>query len=805
MTEKRYHNLLKLLQKYAYEYYTLNQSSVTDAVYDSLVQDVKAFEIKHPSKVAPFSPTQKVGAQVSSKFAKAAHRKPMLSLQDAFSWAEVEQWQQRLSRLQPKQSWQYFVDIKMDGLALALIYENGLFKQALTRGDGYFGEDVTANAKAIRNLPLKLPQTAQTASLLQGRLEVRGEVILYQKDFARINKANAKAGQATYANARNLASGTMRQLNPKLVYQRRLLFKAYELVDHNLTTLEQVFKALNQLQIDHNRQATVCKDLKGIKKAINTLSSQRQKLPFGSDGLVIKVNQCRLYEQFGSVAKAPRAAMAYKYPPQQATTVVKDIVLQIRRTGIVAPIAVFEPVILDGTKVTHASLHNADEIARLDVRRGDTVIIFKAGDIIPQIEKVLIDLRPKRCLKYNFEQELKRHYPNWEFKKEPDKKAWRVTNRSEKEALIWELTHLASRQASDITDLGEETARLFIENDLLDNLAKIYDLPRMQCEGMLKLICMQLVNHPAKIYDLPVREALRLLQFFKTTINLPKEQIEEALNLDLAGDLATIYNLPKEQIEEALNLEPLRESVIEPHQRVSILNSLQLLHPELDLATTYDLPRKQIEQILNPNELLNPVNSKIDLSRKQLSNLPKFGNKASANLMYAINQRRQVTLDKFIFSLGIPHVGLQTAWDLANHFQTLDKFRNASKNELTSVSGIGAIVADSIFNWLQNKKHQKLLNDFGEFDVKPQKFQSNRGVFANQFVVVTGVLPHLKRDQAQQVVRQAGGRVQSQISQKTDCLIVGQRPSTIKVAFAKKHQIKILEVDDFQQLMAQST
>ena len=668
MTDKQYYNLLKQLQRYAYEYYTLNQSSVTDAVYDSLVQQLKAFETKYPAKIASFSPTQKVGAPVSSKFVKVAHQKPMLSLQDAFVWTEVEQWQQRLSKLQPQKSWQYFVDIKMDGLALALIYEDGLFQQALTRGDGYFGEDVTANAKAIRNLPLRLPQTAKTASLLQGRLEVRGEVILYQKDFEKINQANAKTGKPTYANARNLAAGTMRQLDPKLVYQRGLVFKAYELVDHQLAKLDQVFKVLAQLHFAHNQQATVCQDLTSVKQTIDKLSRQRQQLPFASDGLVIKVNQCQLYEQFGSVAKAPRAALAYKYPPQQVTTIVKDIVLQIGRTGVVTPVAVFEPAMVDGTQVTHASLHNADEIARLDVRRGDTVVIFKAGDIIPQIEKVLVELRPKRRAKYNFEKELQRQHPELVFSKAADKKAWRLTNRSRQQALVPALAHYASRQAVDIVGLGEVTAKLLVEAKLVT-------------------------------------------------------------------DLASIYNL-------------------------------------------------QMKQVLT---------------------LPKFSTKASANLIQAINNRRRVKLDKFIFGLGITHVGAQTAFDLANHCRTLANFRQASKADLLSLSGIGSVVADSIFSWLQNSQQQKLLNRFEKFGVKVQKFQSNRGVFANQFVVVTGVLPHLKRDQAQQVVRQAGGRVQSQISQKTDCLIVGQRPSAIKVAFAKKHQIKILEVDDFQQLMAQST
>ena len=485
MKVKQYLELIELLQRYSYEYHTLNQSTVSDAVYDSLIKQIKDFERRHPTQIVPFSPTQRVGAALSEGFEKIHHVHPMLSLSDCFSLAEVRQWHQRLLKLaevwpdKNLQQWSYFVDIKMDGLALSVIYEQGLFVRAVTRGDGQVGEDVTANAKTIRNLPLKLPELSQRAPGAHGRLEVRGEVILYKRDFEKINRRNLKVSEPLYANARNLAAGIMRRLDSRLVSDFQLAFRAYDIVGNLYQTHQEVYQTLADLHFAHNRQAGLYYDLSALEQAIQRLAKEKKALPFGSDGLVIKINQRADFERLGIAGKAPRAALAFKFPPEQATTIVEDIVLQIGRTGAVTPVAVLKATCLAGTTITHASLHNADEIERLDVRRRDTVIIFKAGDIIPKIEKVIKELRPPRSPRFNFVKELQKQHPGHRFQRLKDEVAYKLVRSSaasDSELLVLALRHYAARGAVDIVGLGKANSRLLVEAGLLENVADIHAL-----------------------------------------------------------------------------------------------------------------------------------------------------------------------------------------------------------------------------------------------------------------------------------------------------------------------------------------
>ena len=481
---EEYLRLIELLQRYNYEYYTLDKSTVDDAVYDGLMSQVKEFESRHPDRIVPFSPTQRVGGPLSDKFQKVRHERPMLSLNDCFSIAEARQWPARISKLADNwpdrpEEWSYFVDIKMDGLALSVIYEDGHFARAVTRGDGRVGEDVTDNARTIRNLPLYLPSLAGIPETTTGRLEVRGEVILYKRDFEAINRQNQQAGEALYANPRNLAAGTMRQLDARLVASRQLVFRAYDIVGGNYATHREVYETMAKLHFSHNRQAKTCRNLEEVEKEIVALESKRERLPFGSDGLVIKVDQRDIFDRLGNVSKSPRAALAYKYPPEQTTAVVEDIVLQIGRTGAVTPVAVLKPVTLAGTTVTHASLHNADEIGRLDVRRRDTVVIFKAGDIIPKVGRVIRELRPKRAPKFDFVKELQKQYSGRRFERLPDEVAYKLirsTSTDEDLLLVLALRHYAGRGAVDIVGLGEASSRALADAGLVKSVADIYFL-----------------------------------------------------------------------------------------------------------------------------------------------------------------------------------------------------------------------------------------------------------------------------------------------------------------------------------------
>ncbi|RKW03004.1 MAG: NAD-dependent DNA ligase LigA, partial [Candidatus Saccharimonas sp.] len=341
--------------------------------------------------------TQRVGNVLKGGFVKVQHRRRMVSLNDVFDTAEVEAWVQRMDKLLPGHKHEFFADIKMDGLACALIYNDGVLVQAVTRGDSYVGEDVTNNVRTIRNVPLRLREAPGFEHLLQGRTEIRGEIVMLKRDFAALNRRQQAAGQPAFANPRNLAAGTIRQLDPALVAQRPLHFRGYDVIRDDaaeVPTNSYAYDALTALGITRNQQAAVFTDLAEVMNFVQQWGEQRRDLPFNTDGLVIKINNRALYDRLGMVGKNPRGAVAYKYAAEQATTIVRDIVISIGRTGAATPVAVFDPVVVAGTTVQHASLHNADEIARLDVRRGDTVVIFKAGDIIPQVERVLPELRP---------------------------------------------------------------------------------------------------------------------------------------------------------------------------------------------------------------------------------------------------------------------------------------------------------------------------------------------------------------------------------------------------------------------------
>lgn len=485
--ERRIVELRDLLNQYSYEYYVLDQPSIPDAVYDSLFGELKKLESEHPELVTPDSPTQRVGNELKGGFAKVEHSTRMLSLNDVFDPTEVEAWVARMEKLLPDSKHEFFADVKMDGLACALIYENGLFVQAVTRGDSYVGEDVTSNVRTIKNVPLRLRAAKGYEKFLEGRTEIRGEIVMLKNDFDTLNEKRRKAGEPEFANPRNLAAGTIRQLDPKLVAARPLHFRAYDLLrddPNDVPTNMYAYETLSALGITRNKEASVFMSLPDVMKFVDHVGEIRGELPFNTDGLVIKINNRALYAELGVVGKQPRGAVAYKYAAEQATTVIKDIVISIGRTGAATPVAVFDPVVVAGTTVRHASLHNADEIARLDVRLGDTVVIFKAGDIIPQVESVVIELRPKNAKKFDYEQALAEQYPELEFVRQGKDVVYRVKGESGELILKRSVQYYASKGALDIDTLGEKNVVALVDAGLVKDVADIYTLT---VDDLLKL------------------------------------------------------------------------------------------------------------------------------------------------------------------------------------------------------------------------------------------------------------------------------------------------------------------------------
>ncbi len=664
--ELRAKELRDLLNKYSYEYHTLDNSSVSDAVYDGLFSELKKIESEHPELITSDSPTQRIGNELSTGFKKAKHSQRMLSLNDVFEKSEVDAWIKRMDNLLPGIKHDFFADIKMDGLACALVYQDGLLVQGITRGDGFVGEDVTENIRTIKNIPLRLMSAPGYENFLQGRTEIRGEIVIYKADFDKLNEVRKKNGEVEYANPRNLAAGTIRQLDPKVVASRPLQFRAYDLIRDNtdeIPTNIYAYQAIRAIGLSSNTEASVFDSIDNVMDFINLWDKKRDDLPFNTDGLVVKLNDRKIYKELGIVGKQPRAAVAYKYAPEQATAVLEDIVISIGRTGAATPVAVFNPTLVAGSTVRHASLHNSDEIERLDVRIGDTVVIFKAGDIIPQIQEVVTALRPVTAKKFDFELALKQQYPELEFERPDGEAVYRIKGSSSELILKRALEHFASKSALDIDTLGEKNVNTLVDNKLVSDIADIY-----------------------------------------------------------------------------------------------------LLRAE------------------------------------QLKNLERFADISANKLVDAIANSKSPALERFLYGLGIRHVGAQTALDLVKHFGNMKLIQDATYDELLAIDGIGKVVAESIVAWFADVDNEKLLDKFTELGVVPV-YSKTTGKFDDMKFVVTGSLLTMSRDEAAAKIRSLGGSFQSSTAKDTTYLIVGEKVGSSKIEKAKKYGTQIINEQQFIEML----
>ena len=469
---KRILKLRELINDYRYHYHVLDQSTMSEAAADSLKHELSQLEVTYPDLITPDSPTQRVAGRPLDKFTKVEHVQRMISLADVFSESEIREWVARNYKLVEKTvHFDYFTDIKMDGLAMSLHYENGVLKRAVTRGDGLVGEDVTMNVRTIENVPLKL-----RGADVPAKVEVRGEVIIFKADFEALNEAQKQKGEKPYANPRNLAAGSIRQLDPKIAASRPLRFMAYDLVSPDLATHQLAYETLRMFGFQTSNQDQVFATLDEVFAEIKRLGETRANLPFGTDGMVIKINNRSIYRQLGIIGKTPRAAVAFKYPAEESTTKVRDIVIQIGRTGATTPVAIFDPVEVAGSTVRHATLHNADEIKRLDLRIGDTVIIYKAGDIIPQVKEVLVSLREEHTEPFDYEKALRQQYPELDFYRPDGEVVYRVKGLTSELILKRAIEYYASKPALNIEGLGEKNVEALVDSGLVSSLSDLYRL-----------------------------------------------------------------------------------------------------------------------------------------------------------------------------------------------------------------------------------------------------------------------------------------------------------------------------------------
>lgn len=486
--EARILKLRELINDYRYHYHVLDESIMSEAAADSLKHELSELEKQFPELITPDSPTQRVAGKALDKFTKVTHEQRMISLADVFSEDEIKEWVTANERIVgPIQ--EYFTDIKMDGLACALHYQDGLLVQAVTRGDGLVGEDVTMNVRTIENVPLRI--------LEPGHVEVRGEIVIFKKDFDELNARQRGVGEKPFANPRNLAAGSIRQLDPKVAASRQLKFMAYDLVTPNLPRHSEAYAKLRELGFRTSGEDKVFTTLADVLQEIKRLADYRQGLPFNTDGMVIKINDRAVYQKLGIVGKTPRGAVAFKFPAEESTTKVRDIVISIGRTGAATPVAILDPVVVAGSTVRHASLHNADEIARLDVRIGDTVIIYKAGDIIPQIKEVLLKLRPEGTKAFSYEEALRQQYPELEFERPEGEVVYRVKGENADVVLKRSLEYYASKPALNIDGLGEKNVAALVDARLVRSIPDLYRLKVekvAQLERFAKLSAKNIVD-----------------------------------------------------------------------------------------------------------------------------------------------------------------------------------------------------------------------------------------------------------------------------------------------------------------------
>ncbi|MBP9854096.1 MAG: NAD-dependent DNA ligase LigA [Candidatus Omnitrophica bacterium] len=650
------------IEKHNQQYYELDDPTISDKEYDDLLKQLIDLEKQFPHLRSPNSPTQRVGTIVSSNLKAIPHVVKMYSLDNTYSIEEIHEWNKRVLK-GLKTVPEYTVELKIDGVSAALTYENGVMMIGATRGDGISGEDITANLKTIKTIPLKLTKKSHP---LPRKLDVRGEIYMEKKDFARLNEERLKDGQSVFANARNATSGSVKLLDTGITAQRRLkcCIHSFGAVDpeESFDTQSDFLEAIQSWGFSVNDHTKVCRSIDEVIDYCLKYQGKRDELPFEVDGVVIKVNSIAQQIQLGHTLKSPRWAVAYKFPAHQVTTTIRQITVQVGRTGVLTPVAELEPVPCAGVTISRATLHNFEEVERLMVNEGDKVLVERAGDVIPKIIKVISKKSQKST---SFKVPEKCPECDSPIFKDIEEVAYRCINPSCPKIIEKSLVHFASRDSMDIEGLGESTVVQLLKEGLVKDLADIYFLKK-----------------------------------------------EDLLSLDL------------------------------------------------------------------------------------------FAEKKAENLISAIEQSKQKSLSKFLFGLGIPHVGQKAAMLFAKHFLNIDQLINAKSADLSKISDIGPTIAQAASTYLSSPKTLSLIKKFkkaGLSLIEPHTEVEDSSL-KNMKFVFTGELETLPRSTAEEKVIQLGGVVVSSVSKKTDFVVVGSSPGS-KFKKAQELGVRVLTEKEFQEMI----
>ena len=656
---KKLRDEISLLQV---KYHEEDNSNVSDEIYDSLVRELRDLENKHPDlKIESNSPLERIGGKPLESFKKIKHEIRMTSLNDVFSDEEVYDWEKRIKKILNK-DFSYFCELKLDGLSASLVYEKGIFTRGATRGDGFVGEDITENLKMINTIPLKLIPP------YDDYMEIRGEVVMRKSVLVNLNKEQEKLGKPTFANTRNAAAGSIRQLDSSVVKSRNLDFFAWDIAKMSSSFLNhsEEHQMLRSMGFQVSKYEKKTKNIKDIFGFIEDIGKKRDSLPYGTDGMVISVDELEYHDILGVVGKAPRYMVAYKYKAERATTIVTDITVNIGRTGAVTPLAHFTPTLVAGSTVSKATLHNMDQIDRLDIRIGDTVVIQKAGDVIPEVVEVLLTMRT-----------------------------------------------------------GKE---------------KKFKMPEF-CP-----VC----NSKIERKETQNEQSTASVAFYCINKNCP-----------------------------ARNRRGMQHFV--------------------NIFEIYTIGPKILDR-LKDEGLISDVADLFTLEKSDLSGLERFGEKSAENIISSVDSHKRVLLWRFIYALGIIHIGEQTSRDLANKFESLDNLIKASKEEINSIENIGPAVSESIFEFFRDKSNLVLIDKLLKNGVSIYHEKIKRGVLFGKTFVLTGTLSEMSREEAKKKIIENGGSVSSSVSSKTSYVLAGENPGS-KYSDAQKNGVKIISEKDFLKMI----
>ena len=660
--KKKVEKLREEIEYHNYRYYVLDQPEISDAQYDRLLRELEKIEEQYPELLSPNSPTQRVGAPPLEEFEIVRHSIPMLSLANAFEETEAKDFDKRVKKfLGSSADVEYVAEPKLDGLAVELVYERGLLVVGSTRGDGVNGENITQNLRTVRTIPLRLIQKKLPAP---ERLEVRGEVIMQLDRFKELNRKREETGEPLFANPRNAAAGSVRQLDSKITAERPLEIYCYglgEVRGWTFKTQWEVLQTFPKWGLRTNPQVRKCKDIYEVLDYYHEMNEKRETLHYEIDGTVIKVNRFDLQVRLGEIARSPRWALAFKFQPKQETTKILKIIPQVGRTGALTPVAVMEPVKVGGVEVSRATLHNQDEIDRLDVRIGDTVVIQRAGDVIPEVVQVVTSKRTGEEKKF----EMPSKCPVCGAEVIKEEVIHRCIGLDCPAQLKGRIKHFASKRAMDIEGLGVK---------LIDQLVD---------KGLVK-------------------------------------------------DVADIYYIKKEELVA----------------------------------------------------------------------LERMADKSAQNIIDAIEGSKTKPLSKFLYALGIRHVGETTAEDLARRFPRLNDFFHLSEENLMEVEGIGPEVASSVYQFFRDKKNRESIERLKKAGVKViEPRVKEKGKLAGKAFLFTGALKSFGRDEARDLVESLGGITASSVSKKVDFVVVGEDPGS-KFDKAKELGIKTLTEEEFKKIIS---